>query len=58
MEKLCLPVIKAKRPVWDTFPGAWYTIAIDAIMPKEGVAGCILSSLQDQWAKAFVTYKT
>ena len=20
MEKLCLPIIKAKRPVWDTFP--------------------------------------
>ena len=22
MDKLCLPIIKAKRPVWDTFPGA------------------------------------
>ena len=23
MHDLCLPIIKAKRPVWDTFPGAW-----------------------------------
>ena len=23
MADLCLPIIKAKRPVWDTFPGAW-----------------------------------
>ena len=28
MHKLCLPIIKAKRPVWDTFPGVWYTIGI------------------------------
>ena len=26
-----MPIIKAKRPVWDTFPGAWYTIGIDAV---------------------------
>ena len=34
MDKLCLPIIKAKRPVWDTFPGAHYTIGIDAVMPN------------------------
>ncbi len=54
MEQLCLPVIKAKRPVWDTFPGAWYTIGIDAIMPNGRtlqVASC--HHYQDQWAKAF-----
>ena len=34
MHDLCLPVIKARRPVWDTFPGAWYTIGIDATMPN------------------------
>ena len=59
MEKLCLPVIKAKRPVWDTFPGAWYTIAIDAIMPNGKVlqvASC--HHYRDQWAKAFdITYE-
>ena len=54
MHKLCLPIIKAKRPVWDTFPGAWYTIGIDAIMPNGRtlqVASC--HHYRDQWAKAF-----
>jgi len=56
---LCLPVIKAKRPLWDTFPGAWYTIGIDAVMPNGRtlqVASC--HHYQDQWAKAFdITYE-
>ena len=59
MHQLCLPVIKAKRPVWDTFPGAWYTIGIDAIMPNGRtlqVASC--HHYRDQWAKAFdLTYE-
>ena len=60
MHHLCLPVLKAKRPVWDTFPGAWYTIGIDAIMPNGRtlqVASC--HHYRDQWAKAFdITYET
>lgn len=59
MHDLCLPVIKAKRPLWDTFPGAWYTIGIDAVMPNGRtlqVASC--HHYQDQWAKAFdLTYE-
>ena len=59
MHDLCLPIIKARRPVWDTFPGAWYTIGIDAIMPNGRtlqVASC--HHYRDQWAKAFdVTYE-
>ena len=59
MHDLCLPIVKAKRPVWDTFPGAWYTIAIDAIMPNGRtlqVASC--HHYRDQWAKAFdLTYE-
>ncbi len=59
MDDLCLPIIKARRPVWDTFPGAWYTIGIDAIMPNGRtlqVASC--HHYRDQWAKAFdVTYE-
>jgi prolyl-tRNA synthetase len=30
----CIPVIISKRPDWDKFPGADYTIAVDAIMPN------------------------
>ena len=59
MHDLCLPAIKARRPVWDTFPGAWYTIGIDAIMPNGRtlqVASC--HHYRDQWAKAFdLTYE-
>ena len=59
MHDMCLPIIKARRPVWDTFPGAWYTIGIDAIMPNGRtlqVASC--HHYRDQWAKAFdVTYE-
>ncbi len=54
MEQLCLPVIISKRPVWDTFPGAWYTIGIDVVMPDGRtlqIASC--HHYRDQWAKAF-----
>ena len=54
MSELKLPVLVTKRPVWDTFPGAWYTIAIDVIMPDGRtlqVASC--HHYRDQWAKAF-----
>jgi len=54
MKKLALPTIISRRPVWDTFPGAWYTIAIDVIMPNGRtlqVASC--HHYRDQWAKAF-----
>jgi prolyl-tRNA synthetase len=32
--KFCIPIIISKRPDWDKFPGADYTIAVDAIMPN------------------------
>lgn len=32
-ERLCIPVLISKRPDWDKFPGADYTIAVDTIMP-------------------------
>ena len=54
MDKLALPTIVSRRPEWDTFPGAWYTIAIDVIMPNGRtlqVASC--HHYRDQWAKAF-----
>ena len=31
---LCIPIVISKRPDWDKFPGADYTIAVDAIMPN------------------------
>ena len=33
-EGLCIPTLISKRPDWDKFPGADFTIAVDAIMPN------------------------
>jgi prolyl-tRNA synthetase len=32
-ERLCIPVLISRRPDWDKFPGADYTIAVDTVMP-------------------------
>jgi prolyl-tRNA synthetase len=32
-KKLCLPYLMLKRPDWDKFPGAFYSLAADALMP-------------------------
>jgi prolyl-tRNA synthetase len=32
-KKLCLPYLMLKRPAWDKFPGAFYSLAADALMP-------------------------
>jgi prolyl-tRNA synthetase len=32
-ERLCVPVIVSRRPDWDKFPGADYTMAVDCVMP-------------------------
>ena len=34
-KKLCLPFILCKRPEWDKFAGAFYTISIDVLMPSD-----------------------
>jgi prolyl-tRNA synthetase len=31
--KLCIPYLATKRPDWDKFAGAFYTIGIDCVMP-------------------------
>jgi prolyl-tRNA synthetase len=37
---LCIPITISKRPDWDKFPGADYTIAVDAIMPGGRTLQC------------------
>ena len=34
LTKLCLPYVFNKRPDWDKFAGAFYTISIDVLMPS------------------------
>ena len=33
-DKLCMPFIFCKRPEWDKFAGAYYTLSIDVLMPS------------------------
>ena len=34
LRRLCLPYVFSKRPDWDKFAGAYYTISIDILMPS------------------------
>ncbi|MDK2892910.1 MAG: prolyl-tRNA synthetase [Methanohalophilus sp.] len=58
-KRLAIPVLPSKRPDWDKFPGADYTIAVDALMPdgktlQVGTA----HHLGDNFAKTFeITYE-
>jgi len=52
--RLAIPVLPSRRPEWDKFPGADYTIAVDALMPdgktlQVGTA----HHLADNFAKTF-----
>ncbi|WP_407355902.1 proline--tRNA ligase [Methanolobus sp. WCC5] len=57
--QLAVPVLASRRPEWDKFPGADYTIATDALMPdgktlQVGTA----HHLGDNFAKTFdITYE-
>lgn len=58
-ERLGIPVLVSKRPSWDKFPGADYTIAVDCVMPdgrtlQIGTA----HHLGDHFSKTFeITYE-
>jgi prolyl-tRNA synthetase len=54
MHDLCLPVLVAQRPLWDTFPGAHYTVGIDVVMPDgRTLQVASVHHYRDQWARAF-----
>ena len=54
LHDLCLPSLVSKRPVWDTFPGAWYTMAADVVMPNgRTLQVATYHHYRDQWARAF-----
>jgi len=60
MHDLCLPTIVSKRPVWDTFPGAWFSKAADVVMPNgRTLQVATYHHYRDQWAGAFnLKYET
>jgi len=54
LHDLCFPAIVSKRPVWDTFPGAWFSNAVDIVMPNgRTLQVATYHHYKDQWAKAF-----
>jgi len=60
LKKLCLSYIFCKRPEWDKFAGAFYTISIDVLMPsgKTLQLGSI-HQYQDNFSKPYeITYET
>ena len=59
-DRLAIPYLICKRPEWDKFPGAVYTIAFDTIMPdgKTLQIGTV-HNLGDNFARTFdITYET
>ena len=54
LHQLCLPSIISRRPIWDTFPGAWYTMAADVVMPNgRTLQVATYHHYRDQWSKEF-----
>lgn len=54
LHDLCFPAIVSKRPIWDTFPGAWYSNAVDVVMPNgRTLQVATYHHYKDQWARAF-----
>ncbi len=60
LRKLCLPFLFSKRPEWDKFAGAYYTLSIDVLMPSGRTlqVGSI-HQYRDNFAKPYkITYET
>lgn len=58
-KRLCIPFVVSRRPEWDKFPGADYTIAVDTIMPdgKTLQIGTV-HHLGDHFSRTFnITYE-
>jgi len=60
LKKLCLPHILCKRPEWDKFAGAYYTISIDVLMPSGRTLQIgSIHQYKDNFAKPYeISYET
>jgi len=60
LNKLCLPYIFNRRPEWDKFAGAYYTISIDVLMPSGRTLQLgSIHQYQDNFAKPYeISYET
>ena len=59
-DKLCLPFIFCKRPEWDKFAGAHYTLSIDVLMPSGRTLQLgSIHQYRDNFSKPYnITYET
>lgn len=59
-QKLCLPFIFCKRPEWDKFAGAYYTLSIDVLMPSlRTLQMGSIHQYRDNFSKPYnITYET
>jgi prolyl-tRNA synthetase len=58
-QHLCVPILISRRPEWDKFPGADYTMAVDTVMPdgKTLQIGTV-HHLGDHFSRTFdITYE-
>jgi prolyl-tRNA synthetase len=60
LDKLCLPYVLSKRPEWDKFAGAYYTISIDVLMPSGRTLQIgSIHQYRDNFAKPYeISYET
>jgi prolyl-tRNA synthetase len=60
LHKLCLPYLFSKRPEWDKFAGAFYTISIDVLMPSGRTLQIgSIHQYRDNFAKPYeISYET
>jgi prolyl-tRNA synthetase len=60
LQKLCLPYVFSKRPEWDKFAGAYYTISIDVLMPSARTLQIgSIHQYRDNFAKPYeISYET
>jgi len=58
-EQLCIPLIFSRRPDWDKFPGADYTLAADTLMPGGRTLQIgTIHHLADHFSRTFeITYE-
>jgi len=58
-EKLALPYLINKRPDWDKFPGAFYSLAVDTVMPNgRALQLGTIHQYQDNFSRPYeITYE-
>ena len=60
LDRLALVHLKSRRPDWDKFPGAFYSVGCDVVMPSGRTLQCAtVHEYQQNFSKAYgITYET